>query len=53
MCQIAVRIIRQIAMMLGTKKELEAKLQTLLEKESIELEFAEANLEDVYLWDAN
>ena len=53
MCQIAVRIIRQIAMMLGTKKELEAKLQTLLEKESIELEFAEANLEDVYLWEAN
>lgn len=37
----------------GNEKELEAKLQTLLEKESIELEFAEANLEDVYLWEAN
>lgn len=39
--------------LLGTKKELETKLQTLLEKESIELEFAEANLEDVYLWETN
>lgn len=39
--------------LLGTKKELETKLQTLLDKESIELEFAEANLEDVYLWETN